>query len=138
MTTTTGTVVVVGHPANGLTATAQPDGTWMSNTEPRRLVSQDDVDHGARIIYRPVLERAAHDNDLTPRQVMVGKDAVPVVDATVLAHMLDTHVRTTALLVDTSHAHALMRVLRRVLPYDQDEREALRSIHIALQRHLVG
>lgn len=41
-----GSVVVVGHPANGVSATKQLDHTWVTNTHPRRHVNPEDLQHG--------------------------------------------------------------------------------------------
>lgn len=49
-----GTVVVIGHPANGVSATKQQDGQWTYNLEPTgRVVSSEDVIKGGAWVYIP-------------------------------------------------------------------------------------
>lgn len=47
------TVVIVGHPANGVTATKMPDGRWLTNDLFRRVVDEEDITKGSRIVYAP-------------------------------------------------------------------------------------
>lgn len=47
-----GTVVIVGHPANGVTATKQPNGRWLNNIT-RRSVDGEDIGRGSRAVYIP-------------------------------------------------------------------------------------
>lgn len=51
-----GAVVVLGHPANGVTATKQADGRWTVNTEPHRVADPEDVARLGRLIYAPGAE----------------------------------------------------------------------------------
>lgn len=46
-----GTVVVIGHPANGVTATKVADDCWMYNDLRRSLVDYDTIHKAARLLY---------------------------------------------------------------------------------------
>lgn len=48
-----GTVIVVGHPGNGITATKQDDGEWLTNDTPRAPVGYDDLHKASTIVYTP-------------------------------------------------------------------------------------
>lgn len=48
-----GTVVVIGHVANGVSATKQQDGQWTYNDRSGRVVTEEDVIKGAAWVYIP-------------------------------------------------------------------------------------
>lgn len=67
-----GSVVIVGNRLNGVTATKQTDGTWLTNMEPRRVVSPEDIGRTGLMVFHVPTELVSQKDSPSSAQPPLG------------------------------------------------------------------